>query len=308
MADSISRREYELRKAQKKRAKAEKKARRAEARSDRDAAMARKLRDKNSTGGREKMVSMRFMFLSSLILLGIFFLFEILLLISSGNLGDLDTHLANMADNTLAFVVGLGALDAVTYLNTVGRRRRDENRAIIRHNRLLEPLIDTFIARKNALTTFSDEPFDQYAVVKNIELAPFQDMFKPSVIASDAGISKISMYSFHQKQLFKSFQKMVEDVDFSYHPEACDAAMSFINATTKGFSALSSLLALEEDDNKKQREAFLKILAEQCKDTESDQTRPEIMSLYILIQSIRDQQEALELYLESVSDVVDPDH
>jgi hypothetical protein len=92
------------------------------------------------------------MFLSSAILLLLAFAFELIHYVYFGGWGDMSTHLLNMADNTLAFVIGLGAMDAVIYFGHVKRDRRDEYRAVMRHHRLMEPMIEAFVFRKNVLT------------------------------------------------------------------------------------------------------------------------------------------------------------
>lgn len=60
-------------------------------------------------------------------------------------------------------------------------------------------------------------------------------MFEPSYVATDAGISRIRVYSQQQKQLYKSMQKLMEDVNFTYFPEVGEAAMSYIGASSQGF-------------------------------------------------------------------------
>ena len=304
-----SRREKQLKKAQEKRAKENAKE---NAKEKRNASSKAARKDTSphgprSTASKETSRAVRFMFMSSVILLVVFVIFEVLLLIFSGGLGDLDTHLANMADNTLAFVIGLGAMDAVTYFNTVGRSRRNEMRAIIRHNRLLEPSIDMFTARKNVLITRPGEIVDQYSMKSNIPIEALADMFGPSGIASDAGMSKIDMYSFHQNKLYESFRRMVEDIDFSFYPEAAEAAMKFINATTYGSSSLASLISYQDESQKAKRALLVKSIAAEANDPSPEHARPELMSVYILMQTIHAQEDALRQYLDAVSDIVDPD-
>lgn len=96
----------------------------------------------STAGGKERHNAVRTMFMSSIILIFFVLAFEIMLWINSGSPGDLNTHLLNMADNTLAFVIGLGAMDAVVYFSNVKRDRREELRAIGRHHRLMEPMIE----------------------------------------------------------------------------------------------------------------------------------------------------------------------
>ncbi len=292
-----SKREKQLLKAQKKRAKQDEKARARESRAN---AKQSKAKQKSTFAHKETNTAMVFMFTSSLIILAFFILFEVLLYLYSGGWGSVESHLLNMADNTLAFVIGLGAMDAVTYFNRLGRDKRNEIRAIVRHDRLIEPSIDMFVARKNSLCTPEGNPVDQYAVKKATSIGDMVSMFSASPISSDAGMSRIGTYSVQQKKLYKSFEKMIEEVDFSFSPDAGEAAMKFINASTYGLSSLNALIAASQDKTK--RDAIVKaIKQEAAKPSPEAAERPELMAVYILMQTIREQEEALEQYQESVS-------
>ncbi len=260
-----------------------------------------------SAAKRENSRAISFMFFSSIVLLVVFFIFEILLYLLFDTWGDGETHLANMADNTLAFVIGLGAMDAVTYFSQVGRKKRNETRAIIRHNRLLEPSIDMFTARKNVLVTRPGEIVDQYRMSSEIPMDALADMYSPSGIASDAGMSKIDMYDFHMNKLYDSFKRMVEDVDFSFYPDAAEAAVDFINATTYGSSSLASLKSYQEESQKTKRNALVKAILAEAENPTPEHPKPELMSVYILMQTIRSQEQALNKYLDAVAGIVDPD-
>lgn len=241
------------------------------------------------------------MLLSSGILLGFVLLFEVLLYYVSGGFGDLSTHMLNMADNTLAFVIGLAALDSVTYLNQVGRSKRDEKRAIIRHHRLLEPSIALFVARKNMMTTAPGVDVDQYTIRKPVCFADFQYIFDPSEISSDAGASRIAVYARNQTKLYEFFMEMVRDVDFAFIPEAGDAVMEFINATSYGSSSLESILAIE--GNSVKRNAMVRAIKEAAAKDNAEE-EPEVMTVYILMQTIRNQENALKKYLDAVEPIV----
>ena len=301
-----SKREKQIRKAQEKQAKKE--TRRTRQKKERSyAAAGTSVPSTRSAAKRETSRAISFMFFSSIILLVVFVMFEVLLMLYSGGWGDTETHLANMADNTLAFVIGLGAMDAVTYFSQVGRKKRNETRAIIRHNRLLEPTIDMFTARKNVLITRPGEIVDQYRMKSDIPMDALADMYSPSGIASDAGMSKIDMYDFHMNKLYDSFKRMVEDVDFSFYPDAAEAAMKFINATTYGSSSMASLKSYQEESQKAKQSSLVKAILAEAENPNPDHPKPELMSVYILMQTIRSQEEALNQYLDSVAGIVDPD-
>ena len=301
-----SKREKQIRKAQEKQAKKE--TRRTRQKKERSyAAAGTSVPSTRSAAKRETSRAISFMFFSSIILLVVFVMFEVLLMLYSGGWGDTETHLANMADNTLAFVIGLGAMDAVTYFSQVGRKKRNEPRAIIRHNRLLEPTIDMFTARKNVLITRPGEIVDQYRMKSDIPMDALADMYSPSGIASDAGMSKIDMYDFHMNKLYDSFKRMVEDVDFSFYPDAAEAAMQFINATTYGSSSMASLKSYQDESQKAKRSALVKAILAESENPTPENPKPELMSVYILMQTIRSQEEALNMYLDAVAGIVDPD-
>ena len=56
---------------------------------------------------------------------------------------------------------------------------------------------------------------------------------------------------------------MVEDIDFDFNPEICDAAMRFINATTYGTAALDSLIAFGEEGMRSKRMTLIKQMKEE---------------------------------------------
>ncbi|KUE73641.1 hypothetical protein AUQ37_01670 [Candidatus Methanomethylophilus sp. 1R26] len=108
---------------------------------------------KNSAGHREMHNLGATILKSSLIILVAVAAFEIACFILYDTWGDGSTHLINLADNSFAFIVGLTAMDAIMYINQANGRKRSEERAIIRHNRILQPAIDMYLARKNMMLT-----------------------------------------------------------------------------------------------------------------------------------------------------------
>ena len=79
---------------------------------------------KKSAARMEKKSMFRTMIVSTVIIFCAFLFFELLLFIVSGDGGDLNTHLLNLADNSLAFVIGLTAMDAVMYVSQLQSRRK----------------------------------------------------------------------------------------------------------------------------------------------------------------------------------------
>ncbi len=245
----------------------------------------------------------RTMIVSTVIIFAAFLLFEILLFAVSGSGGDIDTHLLNLADNSLAFVIGLTAMDAVMYISQLQSRRRGESRAIIRHNRIVQPAIDMYLARKNMLVTPPEGSTKTFRIVSDFTARDLKDMFGPSDIVTDAGKTKIETFRIQTKNLNKAMMNMVEDIDFDFNPEICDAAMRFINATTYGTAALESLLSFQEEGMKTKRMALIrKIKDDDGRDSLAD-ADGDLKNVYLVKQMIQEQEAAIKEYITTINEV-----
>jgi len=300
----IERQKTHKEKEDRRRAKAEEKARNTAAVAPKKV----KPEKRRNAASYEVRVSIRTMVYSSLIIIIAFVVIELCLYASSGGWGDINLHLLNIADNTFAFIVGLSAMDALGYLNQVQRRRRNEIRAIIRHNRILEPSIEMFTVRKNILVTSPGKAVDQYATITDFDIWDMSDMYNPSTVPSDAGRSKIDMFSFHLKKVNNAMLKIVEDIDFAFDPDICDAVMKFISATTYGSSALDSLVSYGNTGSSMKKAAIVAMIKEAPRNgTLTDADSNELKSVYILMQMIRDQEDALKTYSAYIADILEKD-
>lgn len=234
--------------------------------------------------------------------------FEVLLYLHSGGWGDLDTHLVNMADNVFAFVVGLMAMDGLIFYNRARQMSRAETRAIIRHNRIVRPAMDMYLARLNRLIASPDkEVGDPFREDTPFTIRDLKDMYGESGIPSDAGERKIDAFSFHMEKLNTALVKMVQDIDFAGNPEICDAALRFINDTTYGRSALQALRSYGMEGTRSARNTVIRqIKAEPLNGTLRD-AKPELKNVYVLMNMIEGHQSAIQGYHEAVSKVYDWD-
>ena len=105
-------------------------------------------------------------------------------------------------------------MDAVMYVSQLQSRRRGESRAIIRHNRIVQPAIDMYLARKNMLITPPEREVRTFQIVSDFKIRDLKDMYGPSDIVTDAGRTKIETFRIQTKSLHKAMMNMVEDIDF----------------------------------------------------------------------------------------------
>ncbi|WP_400256867.1 hypothetical protein [Methanomethylophilus alvi] len=260
---------------------------------------------KKSAARMEKKSMFRTMIVSTVIIFCAFLFFEFLLFIVSGDGGDLNTHLLNLADNSLAFVIGLTAMDAVMYVSQLQSRRRGESRAIIRHNRIVQPAIDMYLARKNMLITPPEREVRTFQIVSDFKIRDLKDMYGPSDIVTDAGRTKIETFRIQTKSLHKAMLNMVEDIDFDFNPEICDAAMRFINATTYGTAALDSLIAFGEEGMRSKRMTLIKQMKEEEDGGSLGDARAEMKNVYLVQQMIQEQEAAIKEYLTTINEMSD---
>lgn len=259
---------------------------------------------KKSAGRYETISAIRTMIMSTVMIIVAFIVIELILFAVSGSFGDRDTHLLNLADNSLAFAVGLAAMDALTFFNQSARAKRNEERAIIRHNRIIQPAADMYLARKNMMITPDGEDVRRFRVISHVRIRDMKDLYEPSSIASDAGKSRIVVFKELIKSVNKGMMNMVEDIDFAYNQEICDAALKFINATTYGSGALDALIMYGEPGNRAKKMAVIKQIKEAPDDGTLADAKDELRNVYLVKQMIEEQEAALKEYIESVYDVV----
>lgn len=271
----------------------------------------RKTYHRGSAAHYESRSVIRTMALSAGILLIAFIVFESLLLVWKATLpSDIDYtrsdaywHFLNIADTCIGFLIGLTAMDALNYFNNNQKNRREEQRAIIRHNRIVKPCIDMYLARKNSLVTPSGQNVQIFQVVTNAKIRDLKDMYEPSSINSDAGKSKIEAYYYYLKKLNTAFLNMAEDINFDYNPEICDAMMKFLNETTYGMAAADAVLTFGKEGNRSQKMAVIRKIKEVSDNTEIADVDGELNIVFIFMHMIHAHEDALQAYLKVVEEI-----
>lgn len=253
---------------------------------------------------------LKMMALSSGILIVAFLILEAILLIWEGTFDDRSYtdhdfywHMLNFSDTVLGFLVGLLAMDALTWYENARKARRDEQRAIIRHNRIVKPAIDMYLARKNALITPATEDLKPFQVVTDATVRDLKDMYLPSTINSDAGKARIETFFYYTKKLNVAFLNMAEDINFDYNPEICDAVLGFINETTYGMSALSTVTSFADEDKRQSRNALLRQIKSASDKTEIYEAEDELNIAMIVMHTIHAQETALAKYMDAIEDI-----
>ena len=254
----------------------------------------------------------RTMILSAGVLLIAFLVFEIALLVWKNWLLPADAdftredtywHLINIADTCIGFVIGLTAMDALNYYNGNQKSRREEQRAIIRHNRIVKPCIDMYLARKNSLITPSGQEVQIFKVVTNASVRDLKDMYDASTINSDAGKSKIEAYWYYLKKLNTAFLNMAEDINFDYNPEICDAMMKFLNETTYGIAAAEAVVSFGKEGNRTQKMSVIRKIKEVPEGTEIADVEGELNTVFIFMHMIHAHEDALKSYLTVIEEI-----
>ncbi len=267
---------------------------------------------KSSAAHYESRSFFRTMLLSAGALLIAFLFFEALLLIwkyvllpegADYTREDTYWHLLNIADTCVGFIVGLTAMDALNYMNDNQKARREEQRAIIRHNRIVKPCIDMYLARKNSLVTPNGQNVQIFQVVTSASVRDLKDMYEPSTINSDAGKTKIEAYHYYLKKLNTAFLNMAEDINFDYNPEICDAMMKFLNETTYGMAAADAVMNFGKEGNRTQKMAIIRKIKEVPDGTEIADVEGDLSTVFIFMHMIHAHEDALKSYLKVIEEI-----
>ena len=274
---------------------------------------ARTKNKKKSAARYDTRAMMKTMAMSVSILLLVFLILEAVLLIwKAVKFGPGDTsytnndtywHLLNISDTCIGFLVGILAMDILNYFERGQKARRDEERAIIRHNRIVKPAIDMYLARKNSLITPAGEDFKPFQVVTNATPRDLKDLFGPSPINTDSKRMKIATFEYYTKKLNVAFMNMAEDINFDYNPEICDAVLAFINETTYGRSALDSIVAYGDDGNRTVRNSLIRQLKESSDNPDIFEAGDELNTALIVLHMIHAQEDALKKYLDALEEL-----
>ena len=291
----------------------EKEKKRAELNFQRDRKERRIRSKRRSAAAFETKAMLKMMALSSVILICAFVVLEVVLLVwKSVNFGPGDTsytnndiywHLLNFSDTVLGFLIGLLAMDALTWYESGRKAKRDEERAIGRHNRIIKPAIDMYLARKNALFSDTKTDYKAFQVKTDATVKDLMEMYQPSTINSDAKVPRITSFLYYTKKLNVAFLNMAEDINFDYNPEVCDAVLNFINETTYGMSAMTTVASFAEEGNRTSKNSLLRQIRSTSEKTEISETEDELNIAMILIRTIHAQEAALEKYMDAIEDI-----
>lgn len=219
-------------------------------------------------------------------------------------------YMNNIFCNTIALVFVVVFLDTLVSSNKEGRKKREEARTILRHNRIIQPDIDMYLVRKNMVITPNGKTVRKFQIDSKFSIQDMRDMYGPSELVSDVGISKIKRYAYFQKQLKKDFENLVEGVDFTHYPEIAEAAMKYITATSYGEAALDAVVGYEDSKSgtRSMRVMVVGMMKEEPLDGKFMDTNPTMKNIYLVHQMINDQERAVSEYIRLVGVLDEENH
>lgn len=215
----------------------------------------------------------------------------------------------NMGCNILAMFVVVLCLDTLVNRNRDSRIQRDEARKILRYNRLISPEIDMYLVRKNMVITPAGRQVRKFQVDSSFTVQDMRDMYGPSELVSDVGISKIRRYAHYQSVLRDLFEKLIENVDFTFYPEVADAAMKYLNATSYGEAALNAVVSYEDSraGTRSMKAMVVSMIREEPEDGSFMNANATMKNIYLLHQMINDQEKAVSEYIRMIKTLQEMD-
>lgn len=209
----------------------------------------------------------------------------------------------NMGCNILAMFVVVLCLDTLVNRNRDSRHQREESRRILRYHRLIAPEIDMYLVRKNMVVTPNGRPVHKFRINSDFSVQDMRDMYSPSDLVSDVGISKIKRYGHYQGVLADHFKNIIESVDFTYYPEIADAVMRYLNATSYGEAALDAVMRYEDakSGTRLMRVIVSNMIREEPEDGTFMGADPVMKNVYLVHQMINEQEAAVAEYLRMVN-------
>lgn len=208
----------------------------------------------------------------------------------------------NMGCNILAMFIVVLCLDTLVNRNRDDRLQRGEASKILRYNRLISPEIDMYLVRKNMVITPSGKTVRKFQVNSTFTVKDMRDMYGPSDLVADVGISKIRRYAHYQSVLADHFEKLIENVDFVFYPEVADAAMRYLNATSYGEAALDAVVSYEDarSGTRSMRTMVVAMIRDEPEDGRFIDANPMMKNVYLVHQMINDQETAVADYLRMI--------
>lgn len=214
-------------------------------------------------------------------------------------LGD---YINNIFCNNIALVIIILFLDTIVNSNRENRQKRNEARKILRYNRLIKPNIDLYLVRKNMVITPNGKAVRKFQIDSDFKVRDMCDMYTPSELVSDVGISKIKRYGHYQASLRNDFEKMVENVDFVYYPEISEAVMRYLNATSYGEAALDAVIGYEDSraGTRSMKSMVVSMIKEEPETGSFMQANSTMKNVYLVHQMINDQEKAVSDYIRLI--------
>ncbi len=243
----------------------------------------------------------------SVVMILILSLAMFLVIVAINDVWSFGDYMNNIFCNTIALVFVVVFLDTLVSSNKEGRKKREEARTILRHNRIIQPDIDMYLVRKNMVVTPNGKNVRKFQIDSQFSIQDMRDMYGPSELVSDVGISKIRRYAYFQKQLKKDFENLVEGVDFTHYPEIAEAAMKYINATSYGEAALDAVVGYEDSKagTRSMRVMVVGMMKEEPLDGRFMDANPTMKNIYLVHQMINDQEKAVSDYIRLIGALED---
>ena len=243
----------------------------------------------------------------SVVMILILSLAMFLVIVAINDVWSFGDYMNNIFCNTIALVFVVVFLDTLVSSNKEGRKKREEARTILRHNRIIQPDIYMYLVRKNMVITPNGKNVRKFQIDSQFSIQDMRDMYGPSELVSDVGISKIRRYAYFQKQLKKDFENLVEGVDFTHYPEIAEAAMKYINATSYGEAALDAVVGYEDSKagTRSMRVMVVGMMKEEPLDGRFMDANPTMKNIYLVHQMINDQEKAVSDYIRLIGALED---
>lgn len=219
-----------------------------------------------------------------------------------GKIWPLEDYLNNLFCNVLAMVFIVAFVDTIVTYNGEARRKREEARTILRHNRVIQPDIDVYLVRKNMVITPAGQGVNKFQIRAKFSISDMKDMYGASELVSDVGISKINRYAHYQQVLKRDFESLVEGVDFTNYPEIAEVCMRYINASSYGEAALDAVVGYEDAKagTRSMRAMVVGMIRDEPDNGKFMDANPTMKNVYLVHQMIMQQQDAVAEYLRLI--------
>jgi len=257
----------------------------------------------------ERTDESRLLFMSIIAILVYILIAWVIVMATSGEELTIHDIVRGSMGSVFALLFAVLIMDTISRRSGLKKRKREERKAIVRHNKIIQPIIDMYLVRKNMVITLNDTTVRKFRVTATFTIKDMKDMYGPSELISDVGKSKIQTYAYYQDKLLEKFTHLVEDINFNFYSDLCDAAMKYINATSYGASALEAVLSYQDSmsGTKSMKSVVLNMIREEPENGKFINAQPALKNVYLLHQMITEQEAALAEYLKIVRVIIDED-